>query len=221
MMNCATDLEEEFPGKMRMQLISLTGILVLSFLAEKCRQLRGVEHPSRSPTERFTFTNCFDMRFGTMACLLKEIIKLYLYYIRALYVQKARTEAAENALAENLSKGQDFDHSVAVASKQGKAATRRASRQAKHVMGPMASAGWDLFETMYMGGSSAEAIVRSCGTFVGAYSGGIAGEGKMGWLGFVVGSQVGSWIGGRIGLMGYDIWDGVQYLLNCVSGNLH
>ncbi|KAK4407898.1 hypothetical protein Sango_0370800 [Sesamum angolense] len=167
----------------------LTGILVLSFLAdslitaEKCRQLRGVEHPSRSRTERFTFTNCFDMRLGTMACLLKELIKLYLYYIRALYVQKARTEAAEKALAENLSKGQDFDHSVAVAREKGKAAARRASRQAKHVMGPMASAGWDLFETTYMGGSAAEAIVRSCGTFVGAYSGGIAGEGKMGgWV---------------------------------------
>ncbi|XP_020549892.1 uncharacterized protein LOC110012100 [Sesamum indicum] len=181
-MNCATDLVEEFPGKMRMQLLSITGILVLSFIAEKFRQLRGVEHPSRSRTERFTFTNCFDMRFGTMACLLKEIIKLYLYYIRALYVQKARAEAVEKALAENLSKRQDFNHSVAVAS---------------------------------------EAIWRSCGTLVGAYSGGIAGEGKMGWLGFVLGSQVGSWIGGRIGLMGYDIWDGVQYLLNSVSGNLH
>ncbi|KAL0457573.1 UNVERIFIED_CONTAM: hypothetical protein Slati_0384500 [Sesamum latifolium] len=95
-----------------------------------------------------------------------------LYYIRPLYVQKARAEAAEKALAENLSKHQDFDHSVAVAREQGKAAARRASRQVKHVTGPMASAGWDLFETMYMGGSVGEAIVRSCGTFVGAYSGG-------------------------------------------------
>ncbi|KAK4441833.1 hypothetical protein Salat_0518200 [Sesamum alatum] len=206
---------------MRMQLLSVAGILVLSFLAEKCRQLRGVEHPSRSRTERFTFTNCFDMGFGTTACILKEIIKLYLYYIRALYVHKVRAEAAEKALAENLSKRQDFDRSVAVAREQGKAAARRASRQAKHVMGPMVSAGWDLFEIMYVGGSAEEAIARSCGTFVGAYSGGIAGEGKMGWLGFVVGSQVGSWIGGRIGLMGYDIWACLQYMLHRISGNLH
>lgn len=154
------------------------------------------------------------MSYGTTACLLKEIIKLYLYYIRAIYVQKVRSEAAERALKENLSKRQDFDRAVAAAREEGNAAARRASRQVKHVMGPMLSAAWDLFETMYVGGSAAEGIVRSGGTFVGAYGGGIVGEGKMGWLGFVAGSQMGSWIGGRIGLMVYDVWNGVQCLLH-------
>ncbi|KAI3460753.1 hypothetical protein Pfo_017416 [Paulownia fortunei] len=206
---------------MRMQLFFAAGILVLSFIAEKCRQLVGEEHSSRAPTDRFTFTNCFDMRYGTTACLLKELIKLYLYYIRAVYVQKVRAEAAEKALKENLSKRQDFDRAVVAAREEGKAAARRASRQAKHVMGPMVSAGWELFETIYVGGGVAEGMARGGGTFVGAYGGGIVGEGKMGWLGFVAGSQLGSWIGGRVGLMVYDVWSGVQYLLHRMSfGNV-
>ncbi|PIN15604.1 hypothetical protein CDL12_11748 [Handroanthus impetiginosus] len=166
-----------------MQLLTLFGILALiSFIvsAEKCRQLVGEEQYS----SRFAFINCFDMSYGTKACLLKEIIKLYLYYNRAIYVQK------------------DFDSAVEAAREEGNAAARRALRVARHIMGPMLNAGMDLLETIYLGGSVAEGMVRGSGTFVGAYVGGIMGDG---WLGFVVGSQFGSWIGGRIGLVAYDI----------------
>lgn len=146
------------------------------------------------------------MRVGTAACLLKEIIKLYLYYVRAIYVQKLRSEATHNALAANLP--------AEAAREAGEAAATRAKLHVRHVMGPVLSACWDLFETMYVGGSAAEGMVRSLGTLVGAYGGGIAGEGKMGWVGFVGGSQVGGWAGGRVGLMVYDVWNGVGLLLH-------
>ncbi|KAL2510484.1 hypothetical protein Adt_16084 [Abeliophyllum distichum] len=199
---------------MRVQLLSLAGVLVLSFTAEKCRQLVGEEHSSRSRTERFTFTDCFDMRYGTIACVFKEIIKLYLYYIRAVHVQKVRGEVSEKALMDNLSKGRNIDQAVKVAHEEGKKAAKRASRQAKHVMGPIVASGWDFFETLYVGGSLAEGLVRSGGTFVGTFTGGLVGEGKIGWFGFVLGSQMGSWVGGRIGLMAYDVGIGAQYLLH-------
>ncbi|KAL2535238.1 hypothetical protein Fot_16629 [Forsythia ovata] len=177
-------------------------------------RLVGEEHSSRSRTERFTFTDCFDMRYGTIACVFKEIIKLYLYYIRAVHVQKVRGEISEKALVDNLSQGRNIDQAVKVAREEGKKAAKRASRQAKHVMGPIVASGWDLFETLYVGGSLAEGLVRSGGTFVGTFAGGLVGEGKIGWFGFVLGSQMGSWVGGRIGLMAYDVAIGVQYLLH-------
>ncbi|XP_057774886.1 uncharacterized protein LOC130993867 [Salvia miltiorrhiza] len=198
-----------------MQLFSsVAGILLLSFAAEKCRELGGDDHPWRNRGERFTFTDCFDMGVGTAACLLKELIKLYLYYVRAIYVQRVRSEAAHKALTANLSQGQGFDDAVAAAREEGEAAARRAKRHVRHVMGPVLSAAWDLFETLYVGGTAAEGIVRSVGTLGGAYGGGIAGEGRMGWVGFVGGSQVGGWAGGRIGLMVYDVWNGVRLLLH-------
>ncbi|CAI9781064.1 unnamed protein product [Fraxinus pennsylvanica] len=252
---------------MKVQLLSLAGVLVLSFTAEKCRQLVGEDHSSRSRTERFTFINCFDMRYGTIACIFKEMIKLYLYYVRAVHVQKVRGQVSRKALLDRsrterftfincfdmrygtiacifkemiklylyyvravhvqkvrgqvsrkalldrLSKDQNMDQAVKAACEEGKAAAKRASRQAKHVMGPIVASGWDLFETLYVGGSLVEGLVRSGGTFLGAFAGGLVGEGKIGWLGFVLGSQMGSWTGGRIALMAYDVGIGLQYLL--------
>ncbi|KAH6808524.1 hypothetical protein C2S51_029632 [Perilla frutescens var. frutescens] len=202
-----------------MQLLSsVAGILLLSFAAEKCRELAGEEEEyswrNRNRGERFTFTDCFDMKLGTAACVIKEIIKLYLYYIRAIHIHKVRSEAAQRSLAADLSDKQDFDAAVAAAREEGEAAARRAKRHWRHVMGPVLSAGWDLFETLYVGGGAAEAVVRSAGTLVGAYGGGIAGEGRMGWVGFVAGSQVGSWAGGRVGLMVFDVWNGVRFFLH-------
>ncbi|XP_059311045.1 uncharacterized protein LOC132062510 [Lycium ferocissimum] len=199
---------------MKAQLLALTAVLVLSFIAEKCRQLVGEESASRSKTERFTFTNCFDMSYGTIGCLLKELVKIYLYYIRATHVHKVRNEATKEAVQESLSKGQSLEDAMKTGQKVGNAAAQRASLQAKHIMGPMVSSGWDFFETVYVGGTLAEAIIRSVGTLLGSYIGGIIGEGKNRWLGFLLGSQLGSWIGGRLGLMLYDVGNGLQFLLH-------
>ncbi|OIT07972.1 PREDICTED: uncharacterized protein LOC109240870 [Nicotiana attenuata] len=197
---------------MRARLLSLTAVFVLSFIAEKCRQLVGEESASRSKTERFTFINCFDMSYGTMGCLLKELVKIYLYYIRATYVHKVRNEATKEAVQENLSRGQSLEDAVKIGQQVGNAAAKRASLQAKHIMGPMVSSGWDFFETIYVGGTLGEAIIRSVGTLLGSFIGGMIGEGKTRWLGFLLGSQFGSWIGGRLGLMLHDVGIGLHYL---------
>ncbi|KAK9281567.1 hypothetical protein L1049_004470 [Liquidambar formosana] len=61
------------------QLLIMVGIIVLSFTAEKCRQLAPEEALSRTRTERFRFSNCFDKRYGTLACTAKVAMKLYLF----------------------------------------------------------------------------------------------------------------------------------------------
>ncbi|XP_052180328.1 uncharacterized protein LOC127793587 [Diospyros lotus] len=201
---------------MRAQVLFMACFIALHIAAEKCRQLVGEEASSKSSTERFTFLNCFDMKFGTMACVVKECVKLYFYYIRAVHVRKIRTAATEVALREKLSQGRNNEEAMKAAQRSGEAAARRASRQAKHIMGPVVSSGWDFFEAIYVGGSMAEGLLRGIGTFVGAYAGGITGEARLGWLGFILGSQMGSWVGGRTGLMAYDVWNGVQFLLHLV-----
>ncbi|KAG9145786.1 hypothetical protein Leryth_011211 [Lithospermum erythrorhizon] len=172
---------------MNKELFLLLVVIVLSFTAEKCRHFVGEESSSRSWTERFTFLNCFDMKYGSIACI-----------------------ATKKALEEHLARGKSSEDAIKAARATGKAASRRASLQWKHVMGPLLSAGWDLFETIYVGGSSDEGLVRCCGTFFGAFVGGLIGEGKLGWLGFLLGSQFGSWIGSRVGLMLFDVSNGVQ-----------
>ncbi|GAA0145510.1 hypothetical protein LIER_05691 [Lithospermum erythrorhizon] len=192
-------------------------VIVLSFTAEKCRHFVGEESSSRSWTERFTFLNCFDMKYGSIACIVKELIKLYLYYIRAVHIHKVRDEATKKSLEEHLARGKSSENAIKAARETGKAASRRASLQWKHVMGPLLSAGWDLFETIYVGGSLDEGLVRCCGTFFGAFVGGLIGEGKLGWLGFLLGSQFGSWIGSRVGLMLFDVSNGVQRFFHMVK----
>uniref|UniRef100_M1AI17 Uncharacterized protein n=1 Tax=Solanum tuberosum TaxID=4113 RepID=M1AI17_SOLTU len=191
----------------------------LSSAAEKCRQLIGEESASRSRTERFTFINCFDMSYGTIGCILKELVKIYLHYIRATHVHKVRNEATKEAVQESLSKGLSLEDAVKTGQQVGNAVAKRASLQAKHIMGPMVSSGWDFFETIYVGGTLYEAIIRSVGTLLGSYIGGIIGEGKTRWLGFLLGSQFGSWIGGRLGLILYDVGNGLQFLLQLTKTN--
>ena len=43
--------------------------------------------------------------------------------------------------------------------------------------------------------------------------GGFYGEQRLGKLGYLGGSHLGSWFGGRVGLMIYDVLNGVSYLL--------
>nr|GMC60660.1 uncharacterized protein LOC109156771 [Ipomoea batatas]GMD24982.1 uncharacterized protein LOC109156771 [Ipomoea batatas]GME08958.1 uncharacterized protein LOC109156771 [Ipomoea batatas] len=77
---------------MRIRYVSLlTAIILLSLTAEKCRQLVGGNLAAagrRGRGERFTFLNCLDMSYGSVACILKEAVKVYMYYVRASHVHR-------------------------------------------------------------------------------------------------------------------------------------
>ncbi|KAH0994366.1 hypothetical protein GBA52_018230 [Prunus armeniaca] len=198
--------------KKRIQLVAfIAGIIVLSITAEKCRQLVGEKYASRSG--QFTFLNCFDMSSGTLACSVKEGVKLYVNNIRASHVERIRYKALESALADALSQGIPAKEAAKQAQKAGAKAAKLATRQAKRIIGPIISSGWDFSEAIYYGGALTEGTVRGTGTLFGTYAGGFLGEQRLGRFGYLVGSQLGSWVGGRIGLMVYDVINGVNYLL--------
>ncbi|OVA16765.1 hypothetical protein BVC80_1543g220 [Macleaya cordata] len=202
--------------KRRVQLfLFIAGLIALSITAEKFRQLVGEEGSSQSG--KFTFLNCFDMGSGSVACGVKEGVKLYFYNIRSKHVEGVRYQAIENALADALSQGLDAKAAAKQAQIEGKKAAKLASRQAKRIIGPIISSGWDFFEAIYYGGTMTEGFLRGSGTLVGAYAGGFLGEQRLGKLGYLAGSHLGSWIGGRIGLMVYDVINGVHYLLQFVQ----
>lgn len=204
--------------KRRVQLLLFVGgIVILSMTAEKCRQLVGEETSSKSG--KFSWINCFDMGSGTVACAAKEGVKLYVYNLRAAHVESTRQKAIENALNEALSGGLSVSAATKQAQKEGAKAAKLASRQAKRTIGPIMSSGWDFFEALYYGGSIIEGCMRGAGTLFGAYIGGFQGEQRLGRFGYLSGSQLGSWFGGRVGLMFYDIINGAQYLMNVASGS--
>lgn len=196
-------------------LISLVAIVTLSFTAEKCRQLVGEEGSSQSG--KFTILNCLDMGSGTVACAVKEGVKLYVYNIRSSHAEKARSLAIEAALVDAVSQGMSPTDSAKHAQKEGKKAAKLASRQAKRIIGPIISSGWDFFEAIYYGGTVTEGFLRGTGTLFGTYAGGFLGEQRLGRIGYLVGSHMGSWVGGRIGLMVYDVVNGVHLLVQFVQ----
>ncbi|KAL2941585.1 Triosephosphate isomerase [Bienertia sinuspersici] len=191
--------------------IFIVGIIVLSFTAEKSRELVGEEAASKSG--QFTFLNCFDMGTGTVACSVKEGVKLYVNSFQSAHVELARSHAMENSLSEAMSQGLPPNAAAKQAAKEGKKAAKLASRQARRITGPIVSSGWDFFEAIYFGGSMTEGFLRGSGTLVGTYTVGFLGEQRLGRVGYLVGNQLGSWVGGRIGLMVYDVVNGVNYLL--------
>lgn len=186
----------------------------------------GEEAASKSG--QFTFLNCLDMGSGSMACAVKEGVKLYFYNIRASHVERVRFHAIEAALNEALSGGLSASVAAKEAQKAGAKAAKLASRQARRIIGPIISSGWDFFEALYFGGTLTEGFLRGTGTLFGAYGGGFLGEQRLGRFGYLVGSHLGSWVGGRIGLMVYDVVNGVHYLFqltqvgeeNTNSGNV-
>ncbi|KAJ4878351.1 hypothetical protein Rs2_43369 [Raphanus sativus] len=190
-------------------LLFAIGIVALSITAEKCRELVGVEAASKSG--QFTFLNCFDMSSGTVACAVKEGVKLYFYSIRSIHVEKARNVAIERALHEALVKGMAANEAAKDAQSAGAKAAKVATRQAKRIIGPIVAAGWDFFEALYFGGTLTEGFLRGSGTLVGAYAGGYVGEQRFGRFGYLVGSHLGNWIGARVGLMVYDVVNGVNF----------
>ena len=185
--------------------------LQLFYAAEKCRQLVGEEAASKSG--QFTFLNCFDMSTGTLACSVKEGVKLYVNNIQTAHVELARSQALENALNDAMSQGLNAKDAAKQAAKEGKKAAKLASRKARRITGPIVSSGWDFFEAIYFGGTMTEGFLRGSGTLVGTYVVGYLGEQRLGRFGYLIGSQIGSWVGGRIGLMVYDVVNGVNFLL--------
>lgn len=151
-----------------------------------------------------TLLDCFDMGYGTLACVIKEAVIIYLNYARAVYVNKVRYEATRAAMM-GQAQDQRAEDRLKRAREEGNAAAMQASVEAQHILGPIISSWWDFFVTLYAGGTLAEGVIRGMGTFFGAYVGGIIGEEKFDWLGFLGGSQVGTWMGGKVGLMAYDV----------------
>ncbi|KAL6547974.1 hypothetical protein OROHE_009679 [Orobanche hederae] len=196
--------------------LSITGFIrVLGnvhMLAENFRQLVGDEAASKSG--KFTFLNCFDGSSGTLACVVKEGVKLYVYNIRALHVESRRNQAMEIALADAVAQGMSPKDAAKVAQKEGAKAAKLATRKAKRIIGPIISSGWDFFEAIYFGGTTTEGFLRGTGTLFSTYYVGFIAEQRFGRLGYLVGSHLGSWIGGRIGLMVYDVVNGVHYMIN-------
>lgn len=190
--------------------VFVAGIIALSITAEKCRQLVGEDASSKSG--QFTFLNCFDGGSGTLACAVKEGVKLYFYNIRSAHVERARHHAIESALVEALHQGLDPKDAAKQVQRAGEKAAKLATRQAKRVIGPIISSGWDFFEAIYYGGTITEGFLRGTGTLFGAYGFGFIGEQRLGRFGYLVGSHLGSWVGGRIGLMVYDVVNGVHFL---------
>ncbi|CAM8928511.1 unnamed protein product [Rhodiola kirilowii] len=198
--------------KRRIQFVGfVVGVVVLSITAEKCRQLVGEEASSQSG--QFTILNCFDMGSGSVACGVKEGIKLYFYNIRSAHVEMARNKAIEVALVDATTQGLAPNLAAKYAQKEGEKAAKLVTRKAKRIVGPIISSGWDFFEAVYYGGTIAEGSLRGVGTLFGAYGGGFLGEQQLGRVGYLVGSHLGSWVGGRIGLMVYDVVNGVHFLL--------
>ncbi|KAH0459196.1 hypothetical protein IEQ34_012010 [Dendrobium chrysotoxum] len=202
--------------KRRIQLaLFVVGLMGLSMTAEKFRELMGEQFSSKSG--KFTFLNCFDLGSGTLACGVKEGVKLYSYSIRSVHVENVRQRATEFALNEALQEGLSTNAAAKQAKKVGAKAAKLASRQTKRIVGPIISSGWDFFEAIYYGGTMTEGFLRGSGTLFGTYIGGFHGEQLLGRLGYFAGSHLGSWIGGRIGLMFYDIINGINYIFNFVQ----
>ncbi|XP_045796698.1 uncharacterized protein LOC123890974 isoform X1 [Trifolium pratense] len=198
-------------------LVIISAIILLSITAKKCRELVGEKASSK--TGKFTLLNSFDLGSGTLACLVKESVKLYVNNIRSAHVEKARSVAIRSALVDAASQGMSPTVAEKHAQKQGAKAAKLATRKANRIIGPIASSGWDFFEAVYYDGTLSEGFLRGTGTLFGTYGGGFMGEQRLGRFGYLVGSQLGSWIGGRIGIMLYDVANGVHFMVQFVKSD--
>ncbi|KAI5078626.1 hypothetical protein GOP47_0006297 [Adiantum capillus-veneris] len=190
----------------------LVAFLLLATIAEKARHLVGEDAASRSG--QFTWINCFDMGTGSLACLAKEGVKSYVYNIRAGHIARVKQRSFEIAYANALAEGKAAQVASKDAKTAGNKAEKLASRKARRILGPFSAAAWDMFEALYYGGTMFEATMRGLGTIGGTYWGSLQGEANLGRVGYLIGSHLGSWIGGRVGLMLYDIAVGVHFLVN-------
>ncbi|CAH9076014.1 unnamed protein product, partial [Cuscuta epithymum] len=172
--------------KKRVQfLLAVFIIALLSITAEKCREVVGKEAASKSGD--FNILNCLDGGTGTLACVVKEGVKLYFYNIRSAHIEKAKNLAIEKALADAISQAKTI--TAKQIQLEGAKAAKLAKRQANRVVGPIISSGWDFFEAIYLGGTMTEAVLRSMGTLSGTYYVGFLGEASFGRIGYFVGSE--------------------------------
>lgn len=163
---------------------------------------------------KFSIFDCFDGGTVTLIFGVKESVKLYTNNIRTVHVELARNKAIESALADALSQGIESKTAAKQSQKVGSKAAKVANKNANRILGPIVSCGWDLFEVIYYQGYVSEGILRGSGTLFGTYIVGFLGEEKFGKIGYLVGSTLGSWIGGKIGLMACDVVNGMYFLLH-------
>ncbi|KAK9077009.1 hypothetical protein SSX86_005344 [Deinandra increscens subsp. villosa] len=178
--------------------------------AGSCREKVGT---IPSQTKKFSIFDCFDGGSGTLVCAVKESVKLYTTNIKTTHVELARNKVIESSLADALSQGIEHKAATKQAQKDGDKAAKVANKIANRVLGPIVSSSWDLFEVIYYQGYVSEGVLRGSGTLFGTYVFGFLGEERFGRFGYLVGSTLGSWIGGKIGLMAYDVVNGVSFLL--------
>ncbi|CAH9145039.1 unnamed protein product [Cuscuta epithymum] len=151
---------------------------------------------------------------GSIACVAKEAIKLYAYSIRTSHVDRAKSVAMQGALTDAVSQGMSTKEATKEANKAATRAAKVATRQVDRVLGPIVSSGWDFFEVFYFGGTVTEGSLRSSGTLIGTYLVGFLGEQSFGKIGYCGGSIMGSWVGGKIGLLVYDLVNGVHHIFH-------
>ncbi|CAM6067663.1 unnamed protein product [Sphagnum tenellum] len=125
-------------------------------------------------------------------------------------------EVFSSALAQGMARKEAERHSQKLAQAAGK----EKSCQARRISGPLFAAVWDTFEVLYYGGSFLEASMQASGTLCGTWLGALEGEKRMGRVGYLVGGQIGSWVGSRLALMVYDIGKAGQLLVSEMSGPL-
>ncbi|KVH87608.1 uncharacterized protein LOC112503325 [Cynara cardunculus var. scolymus] len=199
--------------KKRYQFLAFViGYMFLSHIAGRCRETVGERGSSQ--TGKFSILDCFDGGSGTVVCGVKESVKYYTNNIRTVHVELARNKAFESSLADALSQGIETKTATKQAKKAGDKAAKIANKNANRILGPIVSSGWDLFEVIYYQGSVTEGSLRSAGTLCGTYMMGFLAEERYGKLGYLIGSQLGSWIGGKIGLMAYDVVNAMHFLLH-------
>lgn len=165
-----------------------------------------------SSTGKFSFLDYFDGGSGTLACGIKESVKLYINNLRTTHVELARKKAVEASLADANSQGIEIKAATKQAQIDGEKAAKLADKNANRILGPIVSSGWDIYEVIYHEGYVSEGVLRGAGTLCGTYIVGFLGEERFGRLGYLVGSTLGSWIGGKIGHMAYEVVNGIHFV---------
>lgn len=191
-----------------------TGFVILFCLlhlgAREARRQLGDE--SASKTGKDEFGDCLDFGLGSLTCAVKQGSKMYTNNIRATIVERSKQKAYHVALQQAISDGLAMSDAARKAQTVAEVAAKAKTKQARRISGPVFAAVWDALEVIYYGGSFAEVSMRATGTLCGTWWGGVVGENRLGRVGYLIGTQVGSWAGSRIALMSYDIAKAIQLI---------
>jgi hypothetical protein len=197
----------------------LTTLVIFLFAAEMRSKALGAENLSR--TETLSWKDCLDGGAGSFACGAKQLVKLFVFNIRGSYVEQAKVRAYDIAFSKGISEGMAINAAQDKAAKLAKEAAKVASRKHKRITGPIVSGGWEFFEVLYYSGTYFEALLKGAGALIGTYVGGGLGEQRLNWphprIGYLVGSHIGSWLGGEAGLVFHDLSNGAQFLKNSLG----